>query len=267
MAGLTMDKLVATYSWQEAFMNATVNSGLMPDIMRGSMFWNVGKDTLYAWMVGSPYNTFTQRTTYEQKMWDARWEDPVPAVTATAKQLFKDAGGSVFMPASTWDEDEGGVPEEGTWVMPVADGEKIPVKGSTIFQALHYMPFASSMLSGVFFVATDGDKRIQRRIDKLSKEEKALRDQVAMRCLDRIMEIGAEANVDDILAEAKEKYQLDDVDWAIVNKALVGKVRKLAKETGNETEPILKIPSKVNEKTYRRLRRYLTNVGYEEEDE
>ena len=261
------DPIDATYSWQEAIMNATVNSGLMPDIMRGSMFWNIGKDTLYAWMVGSPYNTFTQRTTYEQKMWDARWEDPVPAVTATAKQLFKDAGGSVFMPASTWDEDEGGVPEEGTWVMPVADGEKIPVKGSTIFQALHYMPFASSMLSGVFFVATDGDKRIQRRIDKLSKEEKALRDQVAMRCLDRIMEIGAEANVDDILAEAKEKYQLDDVDWAIVNKALVGKVRKLAKETGNENEPILKIPSKVNEKTYRRLRRYLTNVGYEEEDE
>lgn len=261
------DPIDATYSWQEAIMNATVNSGLMPDIMRGSMFWNIGKDTLYAWMVGSPYNTFTQRTTYEQKMWDARWEDPVPAVTATAKQLFKDAGGSVFMPASTWDEDEGGVPEEGTWVMPVADGEKIPVKGSTIFQALHYVPFASSMLSGVFFVATDGDKRIQRRIDKLSKEEKALRDQVAMKCLDRIMEIGAEANVDDILAEAKEKYQLDEVDWAIVNKALVGKVRKLAKETGNENEPILKIPSKVNEKTYRRLRRYLTNVGYEEEDE
>ena len=261
------DPIDATYSWQEAIMNATVNSGLMPDIMRGSMFWNIGKDTLYAWMVGSPYNTFTQRTTYEQKMWDARWEDPIPAVTATAKQLFKDAGGSVFMPASTWDEDEGGVPEEGTWVMPVADGEKIPVKGSTIFQALHYVPFASSMLSGVFFVATDGDKRIQRRIDKLSKEEKTLRDQVAMRCLDRIMEIGAEANVDDILAEAKEKYQLDDVDWAIVNKALVGKVRKLAKETGNENEPILKIPSKVNEKTYRRLRRYLTNVGYEEEDE
>ena len=261
------DPIDATYSWQEAFMNATVNSGLMPDIMRGSMFWNIGKDTLYAWMVGSPYNTFTQRTTYEQKMWDARWEDPVPAVTATAKQLFKDAGGSVFLPASTWDEDEGSVPEEGSWVMPIADGEKIPVKGSTIFQALHYVPFASSMLSGVFFVATDGDKRIQRRIDKLSKEEKALRDQVAMRCLDRIMEIGAEANVDDILAEAKEKYQLDDVDWAIVNKALVGKVRKLAKETGNENEPILKIPSKVNEKTYRRLRRYLTNVGYEEEDE
>ena len=261
------DPIDATYSWQEAFMNATVNSGLMPDIMRGSMFWNVGKDTLYAWMVGSPYNTFTQRTTYEQKMWDARWEDPVPALKAMGKQLYNDLGGGVVMPASTWDEDEGGVPEEGTWVMPVADGEKIPVKGSTIFQALHYMPFASSMLSGVFFVATDGDKRIQRRIDKLSKEEKALRDQVAMRCLDRIMEIGAEANVDDILAEAKEKYQLDDVDWAIVNKALVGKVRKLAKETGNENEPILKIPSKVNEKTYRRLRRYLTNVGYEEEDE
>ena len=261
------DPIDATYSWQEAFMNATVNSGLMPDIMRGSMFWNVGKDTLYAWMVGSPYNTFTQRTTYEQKMWDARWEDPVPALKAMGKQLYNDLGGGVVMPASTWDEDEGGVPEEGTWVMPVADGEKIPVKGSTIFQALHYVPFASSMLSGVFFVATDGDKRIQRRIDKLSKEEKALRDQVAMRCLDRIMEIGAEANVDDILAEAKEKYQLDDVDWAIVNKALVGKVRKLAKETGNENEPILKIPSKVNEKTYRRLRRYLTNVGYEEEDE
>lgn len=261
------DPIDATYSWQEAFMNATVNSGLMPDIMRGSMFWNVGKDTLYAWMVGSPYNTFTQRTTYEQKMWDARWEDPVPALKAMGKQLYNDLGGGVVMPASTWDEDEGSVPEEGTWVMPVADGEKIPVKGSTIFQALHYVPFASSMLSGVFFVATDGDKRIQRRIDKLSKEEKALRDQVAMRCLDRIMEIGAEANVDDILAEAKEKYQLDDVDWAIVNKALVGKVRKLAKETGNENEPILKIPSKVNEKTYRRLRRYLTNVGYEEEDE
>ena len=261
------DPIDATYSWQEAIMNATVNSGLMPDIMRGSMFWNVGKDTLYAWMVGSPYNTFTQRTTYEQKMWDARWEDPVPALKAMGKQLYNDLGGGVVMPASTWDEDEGGVPEEGTWMMPVADGEKIPVKGSTIFQALHYVPFASSMLSGVFFVATDGDKRIQRRIDKLSKEEKALRDQVAMRCLDRIMEIGAEANVDDILAEAKEKYQLDDVDWAIVNKALVGKVRKLAKETGNENEPILKIPSKVNEKTYRRLRRYLTNVGYEEEDE
>lgn len=261
------DPIDATYSWQEAFMNATVNSGLMPDIMRGSMFWNVGKDTLYAWMVGSPYNTFTQRTTYEQKMWDARWENPVPALKAMGKQLYNDLGGGVVMPASTWDEDEGGVPEEGSWVMPIADGEKIPVKGSTIFQALHYMPFASSMLSGVFFVATDGDKRIQRRIDKLSKEEKALRDQVAMRCLDRIMEIGAEANVDDILAEAKEKYQLDDVDWAIVNKALVGKVRKLAKETGNENEPILKIPSKVNEKTYRRLRRYLTNVGYEEEDE
>lgn len=261
------DPIDATYSWQEAFMNATVNSGLMPDIMRGSMFWNVGKDTLYAWMVGSPYNTFTQRTTYEQKMWDARWEDPVPALKAMGKQLYNDLGGGVFMPASTWDEDEGGVPEEGSWVMPVADGEKIPVKGSTIFQALHYVPFASSMLSGVFFVATDGDKRIQRRIDKMSKEEKALRDQVAMRCLDRIMEIGAEANVDDILAEAKEKYQLDDVDWAIVNKALVGKVRKLAKETGNENEPILKIPSKVNEKTYKRLRRYLTNVGYEEEDE
>lgn len=261
------DPIDATYSWQEAFMNATVNSGLMPDIMRGSMFWNVGKDTLYAWMVGSPYNTFTQRTTYEQKMWDARWENPVPALKAMGKQLYNDLGGGVVMPASTWDEDEGGVPEEGTWVMPIADGEKIPVKGSTIFQALHYVPFASSMLSGVFFVATDGDKRIQRRIDKLSKEEKALRDQVAMRCLDRIMEIGAEANVDDILAEAKEKYQLDEVDWAIVNKALVGKVRKLAKETGNENEPILKIPSKVNEKTYRRLRRYLTNVGYEEEDE
>lgn len=261
------DPIDATYSWQEAFMNATVNSGLMPDIMRGSMFWNIGKDTLYAWMVGSPYNTFTQRTTYEQKMWDARWEDPVPALKAMGKQLYNDLGGGVVMPASTWDEDEGGVPEEGTWVMPVADGKKIPVKGSTIFQALHYVPFASSMLSGVFFVATDGDKRIQRRIDKLSKEEKALRDQVAMKCLDRIMEIGAEANVDDILAEAKKKYQLDEVDWAIVNKALVGKVRKLAKETGNENEPILKIPSKVNEKTYRRLRRYLTNVGYEEEDE
>ena len=61
------------------------------------------------------------------------------------------------MPASTWDEDEGGVPEEGTWVMPVADGERIPVKGSTIFQALHYVPFASSILSGVFFVATERD--------------------------------------------------------------------------------------------------------------
>ena len=199
------DPIDATYSWQEAFMNAAVNSGLIPDIMRGSMFWNIGKDTLYAWMVGSPYNTFTQRTTYEQKMWDARWEDPIPALTATAKQLFKDVGGNVFMPASTWDEDEGSVPEEGTWVMPVADGEKIPVKGSTIFQALHYVPFASSMLSGVFFVATDGDKRIQRRIDKLSKEEKALRDQVAMKCLDRIMEIGAEANVDDSQSNIQPK--------------------------------------------------------------
>lgn len=264
------DPIDGAYTPVEAVTAAVSGSGLLPDMMRGSMIWNLGKDTLYAWLQ-NPYNTFTQRTTYDRTLWDERFERPGEFLTETLKQAWNDVGGQVLLPLSTWDEDEGDVPDEGRWVMGMADMDdaaEMPVGGRTIFRALHYVPLASTMLSGMFYLNCDGDARIARRLKAMQERDRALRNRVAMRCVALMMRQGDVcADYSAIIDGAAKEYGWDGEDVALVEQAIVRKMRRFAKESGRERRPILRLlDGKMTDRERERMLKRLEAIGWEQED-
>ena len=266
------DPIDGAYTPVEAGVATLMDSGLAPDIYRGSMIWNLGKDTLYAWLQ-NPYNTFTKRNTYGQAVWENRfgsWSQAKDFFVETMKQAWNDVGGQVVVPATTWDEDAGGVPDEGKWVMGMADPKdaaEMPVGGRTIFRALHYVPMASSMLSGMFYMNCDGDARIARRLEKLQAGEKAARDIVAMKCLRmQLKDMDVAVDYSKVLDEAIGENGWDEMDRALIEQALVRKLKAAAKKMGRENVPILDVFNKtVSERERVGMERYLTGIGWEME--
>ena len=266
------DPIDGAYTPVEAGVATLMDSGLAPDIYRGSMIWNLGKDTLYAWLQ-NPYNTFTKRNTYGQAVWENRfgsWSQAKDFFVETMKQAWNDVGGQVVVPATTWDEDAGDVPDEGKWVMGMADPKdaaEMPVGGRTIFRALHYVPMASSMLSGMFYMNCDGDARIARRLEKLQAGEKAARDIVAMKCLRmQLKDMDVAVDYSKVLDEAIGENGWDEMDRALIEQALVRKLKAAAKKMGRENVPILDVFNKtVSERERVGMERYLTGIGWEME--
>lgn len=266
------DPIDGAYTPVEAGVATLMDSGLAPDIYRGSMIWNLGKDTLYAWLQ-NPYNTFTKRNTYGQAVWENRfgsWSQAKDFFVETMKQAWNDVGGQVVVPATTWDEDAGDVPDEGKWVMGMADPKdaaEMPVGGRTIFRALHYVPMASSMLSGMFYMNCDGDARIARRLEKLQAGEKAARDIVAMKCLRmQLKDMDVAVDYSKILDAAVAENGWDEMDRALIEQALVKKLKAAARKMGRENVPILDVFNKtVSERERVGMERYLSGIGWEVE--
>ena len=262
------DPIDSGYGWFDAAQNMVMNTGLLPDITRGSMVWNIGKDVLWAWMQ-NPYNSFTQRTMYSQKDFDERWERPGRFFMATMKQAWNDIGAQIILPATTWDEDEGQVVNEGRWVMGMDGPEeaaKMPVGGKTIFRALHYLPLASAMLSGVFFMNCEGNKRVARRLAKMQEEEKEVMNRIAMKCIEKMRVEGrTDADYAQFLDEAVKSRGWGAEERNIIEQTITKKLNKLAKETGNEKTPILELMSKKSmpESTYNRFKKALEGWGWE----
>lgn len=265
------DPIDGAYKPWEAAISTVTDSGLAPDIYRGSMIWNLGKDTLYAWLQ-NPYNTFTKRNTYGQAVWENRfgsWSGAKDFFVETMKQAWNDVGGQVVVPATTWDEDAGDVPDEGKWVLGMAepkDAAEMPVGGKTIFRALHYAPMASSMLSGMFYMNCDGDARIARRLEKMQAHEKAARDHVAMHCVKMMLDVkNTSADYANVLDAAIAENGWDSRDRALIEQAITLKVKAAARKLGRENVPILEVFNKINQSDRERneMERYLTGIGFE----
>ena len=267
------DPIDGAYTPAEAAMATVTNSGLAPDIYRGSMIWNLGKDLLYAWLE-NPYNTFTHRNTYGSTVWENRFRsmgDAGAFFKETLKQAWNDVGGQVVVPATTWDEDAGDVPDGGKWVLGMADPKEaaeMPVGGRTIFRALHYVPMASSMLSGMFYMNCDGDARIARRLEKMQEKEKAARDHVAMQCVKMMLDVGStSADYAATLDTAVQANGWDEMDRALIEQAIVRKVREAARKMTKEGVPILELFDRKNmsDRERKEMKRYLAGIGWENE--
>jgi len=261
------DPIDGAYTMPEAVYQTAVNSGMLPDLQKGSMIWNLGKDMLYAWFQ-NPYNGFTQRTVYDKTLWDERFERSGEFFAATLKQAWNDVGGQIVMPASTWAEDEGEVPDEGRWVIGMADPKgaaEMPVGGKTIFRALHYVPFGSSIASGLFYFSVDGDRKIAQRLARMQAGEKAHRDGVAMKCVDLIMRQGTvTADYSKMLDEEVERNGWDASDRALIEQSIVRKVKAYAKKESKEMTPIAEvIGRKQSDRERENARAYLKGIGWE----
>ena len=256
----------------QTLATTATGSGLAPDLMRGSMIWNLGRDVFYSWF-NNPYNTFTQRPLYDENLWKERWNRPAEFLKATLKQAWNDVGGQVVLPATTWDEDEGEVPDDGKWVMSIAEDKEqteMPIGGKTVFRALHYVPLASAALSGVFYMNCDGDKRIARRLATMLETEKAVRDRVAMQCVE--MQLKHEDTAVDyspILDKAIEENGWDGSDRAMIEQAITRKLNFMSRKLGKQDTPILELMSRKNMSRAERERakRYLIGIGWKGPEE
>ena len=256
----------------QTLATTATGSGLAPDLMRGSMIWNLGRDVFYSWF-NNPYNTFTQRPLYDENLWKERWNRPAEFLKATLKQAWNDVGGQVVLPATTWDEDEGEVPDDGKWVMSIAEDKEqteMPIGGKTVFRALHYVPLASAALSGIFYMNCDGDKRIARRLATMLETEKAVRDRVAMQCVE--MQLKHEDTAVDyspILDKAIEENGWDGSDRAMIEQAITRKLNFMSRKLGKQDTPILELMSRKNMSRAERERakRYLIGIGWKVPEE
>ena len=260
------DPIDGAYTAPEAAYQTAINSGMLPDLQKGSMIWNLGKDMLYAWFQ-NPYNGFTQRTVYDKNLWDERFERSGEFFAATLKQAWNDVGGQIVLPASTWAEDEGEVPDEGRWVIGMADPKdaaEMPVGGKTIFRALHYVPFGSSIASGLFYFSVDGDRKIAQRLAKMQAGERSRRDGVAMKCVDMMMRQGTvTADYSKILDEEVQRNGWDESDRAMIEQSIARKIKAYAMKEGREATPITEVINrKMSDREREKQRAYLNGIGW-----
>ena len=260
------DPIDGAYTAPEAAYQTAINSGMLPDLQKGRMIWNLGKDMLYAWFQ-NPYNGFTQRTVYDKNLWDERFERSGEFFAATLKQAWNDVGGQIVLPASTWAEDEGEVPDEGRWVIGMADPKdaaEMPVGGKTIFRALHYVPFGSSIASGLFYFSVDGDRKIAQRLAKMQAGERSRRDGVAMKCVDMMMRQGTvTADYSKILDEEVQRNGWDESDRAMIEQSIARKIKAYAMKEGREATPITEVINrKMSDREREKQRAYLNGIGW-----
>lgn len=262
------------YGAGDALYATLPGSGLVPDMGRSGIIWNVFRDAAYAWFQ-NPYNTFTQRTVYSQKDWDARYIDPWNFAKKVGKQVWRDLGGETVLPASSWDEDEGQWEDQGKWAMGFSDPEDagaMPVGGKTIFQALHKIPWLSAAASGMLFMANDGNKRIARRIDKLRqadmKAERYVIDKIANEVVRGLAAKGAEWDYSDYVSEQLEKYRLpEDTDREIIEDRVFDKVQKVIDGEELQSDPIGKAVGKMGEdRRFEQIMKHLESIGWKEDE-
>ena len=262
------------YGAGDALYATLPGSGLVPDMGRSGIIWNVFRDAAYAWFQ-NPYNSFTQRTVYSQQDWDARFIDPWNFAKKVGKQVWRDLGGETVLPASSWDEDEGQWEDQGKWAMGFSDSEDagaMPVGGKTIFQALHNIPWLSAAASGMLFMANDGNKRIARRIDKLRqadmKAERYVIDKIANEVVRGLAAKGAEWDYSDYVSEQLEKYRLpEETDREIIEDRVFDKVQKVIDGEELKSDPIGKAVGKMGEdRRFEQIMKHLESIGWKEDE-
>ena len=261
------------YSLGEAAWNTVLGSGLVPDMNRTGIVWNLFRDVVGAWFQ-NPYNSFTQRTVYSQQDFDARWIDPLNFIKKIGKQAWSDLGGGTVLPSSSWDEDEGEWSDQGTWAMGFSrpdDAGAMPVGGKTIFQALHRIPWLSAVASGVLFMANDGNKRIARRIERLRQEDAKAERYVIDKVANEVVRgLAAKGNWDysDYVAEQVGKYRLpEETDREVIQGRVWAKVEKLRDGMGMEADPIGKVINRMGEdRRFDQIMRHLESIGWSEDE-
>ncbi len=271
------------YSMADAVYNSVFGSGLVPDMNRAGIVWTLGRDIILPWFM-NPQNTFTQRKLFKDDVWNARWEAPIPFIKAQFKQVWNTIGGSVIVPASTWDEDETEVPKEGKWAQtfaPEGDEGCMPISGKTVFDVLHKIPFVSSTLSGVISLQTGGNEKIRRRWDQSSEQNKITMKRVANECTEMYRASGEDYSKRDkeiyakFLEDQCKSYNWNDDDKQIVEAMINKKVNDLdemeaeQEDKGKSMKEMLneKLDDKnITEKERRQRKNEIMAMGYGEEE-
>ena len=248
---------------------ATVlNSGLFPDIQRGGIAFSVIKDTFYSMFFRNPYNLFTGRPTYDEKLWEQRGERKWEFTKEMLKQAWNDLGGQSILPLAQGPEDAEDVPDGMTTVWSATGDERTVGGGKTIFHLLHHLPVGGAILSGFMFMNTKGQERVTRRLLKMEEKRRAVLDHIAMKCVDCMKENSSTgADYGKILESAREEYGIEPDEEVAIIQAVVRKLVKLARMTGNEKVPIRDLMNKeiTHPSRYERIKKELIGTGWEVE--
>ncbi len=260
------------YSVGDAAYNTVFGSGLLPDPMRRGLLWAVAQDAIMPWFGYNPYNSYTQRSVYNQADIDARLEELWNLAKKVGKQLWNDLGGQVVMPATTWDEDEGAYEDQGKWALSMAEeGEEgcMPIGGKTIFQALHSIPFVSAAASGLITFQNGGNERIARRLEKYRRDDAAPLRAAAQRVADEVIEArranGEDFDYSEMLEARVAELQLPEEDKEIIQGMAFSKCQRILEKMGMEFDPIGEALRKMSndEKKYRRAKRQVEAEGWD----
>ena len=260
------------YTGSQAVQSTVFGSGIIPDPLRRGLIWTVAQDAIMPWLGYNPYNSYTQRSVYNQDDVDARWEEPWNMAKKVGKQVWNDLGGQVVMPATTWDEDEGAYDDQGQWALSGAEeGEAgcMPIGGKTIFQALHSIPFLSAAASGLITFQNGGNERIARRLEKYRRDDSAPLRAAAQRVADEVIEAvranGEDFDYSEMLAARVSELGLPEEDAEIIEGLAFKKVQGIAAKMGSEFDPIGKTLRKMSndEKMYRRAKRQVEAEGWD----
>lgn len=260
------------YTGSQAVQNTILNSGLVPDLTRRGLIMSLFQDVIGPLVGWNPYNSFTQRTVYDQADFESRWADPGNMASKVGKQLWNDLGGQVVMPATTWDEDEGAYEDQGEWALSGAEeGEAgcMPIGGKTIFHVLHSIPFLSAAASGLITMQNGGNEKIARRLQQYHREENAPLRAMAKRVADEVVEAvrknGMDWDYSEMLEARIAELKLPEEDKEIIEGIAFSKVQKVAEKMGMEMDPIGKALRKMStdETLYRRALRQVEAEGWD----
>ena len=267
--GFTMP-MDLNYGGGDAAYNTFLGSGLLPDPMRRGLLWAVAQDAIMPWFGYNPYNSYTQRSVYNQADIDARMEEPWNLGKKVLKQVWNDLGGQVVMPSTTWDEDEGAYEDQGKWALSTAEeGEEgcMPIGGKTIFHALHSIPFLSAAASGLITMQNGGNERIARRLEEYRNNEplRATANQISREVIEIVRKKGQDYDYGPELEARIGRLELPEEDKEIIESIAFEKVRRVADKMGMTGDPIKKVLEKMstNEKLYRRALRQVEAEGWD----